>query len=108
MGRLCSMVGSGLARFLCDVGGGRDGYADWESGVSVSTLEQIVEGKKMANPIKATPVVRGKDATRILEEMRNGTPDTPKRIETIRRADSVYRRAAPRHNFVLEDEVEAG
>lgn len=52
----------------------------------------------MAKPIKETPVVRGKDARRILKEMRYGTPDTLKRVETIRRADSVYRRASPRHN----------
>ena len=47
----------------------------------------------MAKPIKGTPVVRGKDAARILKEMHEGTPDTPKRVETIRRADKVYRDA---------------
>lgn len=47
----------------------------------------------MAKPIKETPVVRGKDAVRILEEMRNGTPDTRKRIETIQRADRVYQKS---------------
>ena len=51
----------------------------------------------MAKPIKATPVVKGKDAVRILEEMRHGTPGTPQRVETIRRADRVYQRASPLH-----------
>lgn len=50
----------------------------------------------MATRIKATPVVRGRDADRIIEEMREGTPDTPQRVETVRRADSVYHRAASR------------
>ena len=50
----------------------------------------------MATPIKDTPVVKGKAAERILTELRHGTPDTPKRIETIRRADNVYRRSSPR------------
>ncbi len=45
----------------------------------------------MAKPIKATPVLKGKDAKRILREVRNGTPDSEKRVETIRRADKVYR-----------------
>lgn len=48
----------------------------------------------MAKPIRETPVVRGKDARRILEEMRKGTPNTFKRIETIRRADRVYQSAS--------------
>jgi hypothetical protein len=52
----------------------------------------------MAKPVKETPVVRGEAARRILHEMRYGTPDTPKRVETIRRADDVYRRTAPRSN----------
>lgn len=47
----------------------------------------------MAKPIQPTPPVKGKDAERILNEMRHGTPDTPKRVETIRRADEVFRRA---------------
>ena len=58
----------------------------------------IAEVNNMARPIKETPVVRGKAASRIIEEMRRGTPDTPKRVATIRRADSVYQRASPRHN----------
>lgn len=29
-------------------------------------------------------------AERIQDEMRDGTPDTPKRVETIRRADAVF------------------
>ena len=37
--------------------------------------------------IRATPTVRGKDAEKILHEIEHGTPDTPQRLETIRRAD---------------------
>lgn len=51
----------------------------------------------MAKPIKETPVVRGKAAKRILNEMSKGTPNTPKRVKTIRRADEVYQRASARH-----------
>jgi len=52
----------------------------------------------MARPTKATPVIKGKAAQRILDEMREGTPDTPQRIETIRRADRVFKRSvAKRH-----------
>ena len=40
-------------------------------------------------------VVTGKDAEIILDEMKNGTPNTPERIETIRRADEIFRRFAP-------------
>lgn len=50
----------------------------------------------MAKPIKPTPTVKGRAAERILKEMRQGTPNTPKRIETIRRADQVYSRAMRR------------
>ncbi|MFG0253043.1 MAG: hypothetical protein ACF8NJ_09245 [Phycisphaerales bacterium JB038] len=48
----------------------------------------------MAKPIKPTPPVRGKDASKIRKEMREGTPNTEKRVTTIRRADEVYRRAS--------------
>jgi len=48
----------------------------------------------MAKPITATPAVTGDAAKRIQEEIRRGTPDTPQRIETIRRADEVYRKAS--------------
>ncbi|MDP2955895.1 MAG: hypothetical protein Q8N53_05705 [Longimicrobiales bacterium] len=44
----------------------------------------------MAKPIEATPVVKGKAAVRIQNEMRSGTPDTVQRVATIRRADAVY------------------
>lgn len=50
----------------------------------------------MAKPISATPVVKGRSADRIAEELRRGTPDTPKRVETIRRAEDVYRKAVTR------------
>jgi hypothetical protein len=47
----------------------------------------------MAKPIRATPVVKGKAADRIVKEMRHGTPNTVQRVETIRRADSVYKKS---------------
>lgn len=47
----------------------------------------------MAKPITATPPVTGEAARRIQEEMRHGTPDTPQRVATIRRADEVFRRS---------------
>jgi len=50
----------------------------------------------MAKLIKATPVVKGKDASRIVRELQEGTPDTPKRIETIRRADEVFAKTTRR------------
>ncbi len=46
----------------------------------------------MAKPIRATPPVTGEIARQIEREIRQGTPDTPKRIETIRRADEAFRR----------------
>jgi len=46
----------------------------------------------MAKPIPATPVVRGGDAERIAKEIRDGTPITRERSETLRRADEVYRK----------------
>lgn len=48
----------------------------------------------MAKPITATPPVTGQEARKIQEEIRRGTPDTPKRVETIRRADEVFRKAS--------------
>lgn len=47
----------------------------------------------MAKPISATPPVTGEAARQIRDEIRRGTPDTPKRVETIRRADEVFRKA---------------
>lgn len=35
------------------------------------------------------------DKRRIVAEMKRGTPNTPKRVETIRRADEVYRKSKP-------------
>lgn len=46
----------------------------------------------MAKPIPVTPTIKGKAARIIIEEMQHGTPDTPERVETIRRADEVYKR----------------
>lgn len=39
--------------------------------------------------------IKGKDAERILKEIKEGTPNTPKRVETIRRAEEVYRSTKP-------------
>jgi hypothetical protein len=50
----------------------------------------------MAKSIKATPVVKGRAAERIRSEMRHGTPDTPARIQTIKRADLVFSAASAR------------
>lgn len=44
----------------------------------------------MSKHIPVTPVIKGKDAERILDEMLNGTPRTPQREETFRRAKEVY------------------
>ena len=52
----------------------------------------------MAKPITATPPVKGKAAKIIQREILRGTPDTPERRETIRRADEVYCKASPRTN----------
>ena len=46
----------------------------------------------MAKPITATPPVTGEAARRIQNEIEHGTPDTAKRVETIQRADEVFRR----------------
>jgi len=43
-------------------------------------------------PIRATPDVTGADADAIRKEIEEGTPNTPERVETMRRADEVYRR----------------
>lgn len=57
----------------------------------------------MAKPISATPLVTGKDAELIMHEIEHGTPDTPKRIATLRRADEVYRRMMSLDRPVLSD-----
>jgi hypothetical protein len=51
---------------------------------------------KMAKPIRATPPVTGETARVIQKELREGTPNTPERVETIRRADEVFRRSVGR------------
>jgi len=40
-----------------------------------------------------TPPVTGDIAPRIEKELRNGTPNTPERVATIKRADEVFRRS---------------
>jgi hypothetical protein len=50
----------------------------------------------MAQPITATPPVKGEAAKIIQEEIRRGTPNTPERIATIRRADQVFHKASTR------------
>ena len=52
----------------------------------------------MAKPISATPIIRGKDAEIILAEIINGTPDTPERIELMKRADELYNRLFTKEN----------
>ena len=49
----------------------------------------------MAKPIPATPTLFDEDALNLLNEIRNGTPDTPERIELIQRADELYERIKP-------------
>ena len=49
----------------------------------------------MAKPITTTPTIKGKDAERIAQEIRRGTPNTPARERMIRESDCVYRRFAP-------------
>ena len=46
----------------------------------------------MAKPITATATVSGESARIIVNEIHNGTPNTPERLETIRRADEAYQR----------------
>ena len=50
----------------------------------------------MAKPIKATPVIKGKDAERIAKEIRDGTPRTKQREETLERAKSVFQQSTDR------------
>jgi len=52
----------------------------------------------MAKPITATPPVTGEAARVIEREIVRGTPNTPERIVTIRRADEVFRQASSQTN----------
>jgi hypothetical protein len=45
----------------------------------------------MAKPITATPIVTGSAALKIWQEMRDGTPNTPERVETFRRAEAALK-----------------
>ena len=48
----------------------------------------------MAKPLlKATPPVTGAIAKEIRKELREGTPNSPQRITTIKRAIEVFRRS---------------
>lgn len=40
-------------------------------------------------------IIRGEDADRIIDEIENGTPNTPKRVETIERAQRVFEAHMP-------------
>lgn len=40
----------------------------------------------------ATPTVSGRDAEAVWHEIEHGTPDTPQRVERIRRADALFDR----------------
>lgn len=50
----------------------------------------------MAKPITPTPRVTGDAARRIFVEVNRGTPDTPKRVETIHHAREIYKTAQRR------------
>jgi hypothetical protein len=43
----------------------------------------------------ATPEVTGEAARKILKEIKEGTPNTPERIEMFRRADETFRNLNP-------------
>ncbi|MES2305172.1 MAG: hypothetical protein V4558_06680 [Gemmatimonadota bacterium] len=45
----------------------------------------------MAKPLTPTPAVKGKQATKIQNELRRGTPDTEQRIRQIDRADRLFK-----------------
>ncbi len=47
----------------------------------------------MAKPLTPTPPVTGEIARQIERELREGTPNTPERIATIKRADEAFRRS---------------
>lgn len=67
---------------------------------SAVPLEESADAMERAADLLRAPspttegAVTGADADRIVNEMVNGTPDTPERVETIRRADEVYRTAS--------------
>lgn len=46
----------------------------------------------MARPIQATPTLYGEDAKRVIDQIINGTPNTPERIERFRRADELAKK----------------
>lgn len=50
----------------------------------------------MAKPMSPTPIITGKAARRIQREIVEGTPNTRKRIATIKRAVEVFRRTQGR------------
>lgn len=54
----------------------------------------------MAKPIRGTPPVKGRDAVRIIKEIREGTPRTPNREETLQRAARVFRESTEKSNWV--------
>jgi hypothetical protein len=51
---------------------------------------------RMAKPISATPVVKGKDAELIQRELVRGTPDTPQRVQWMRDSDNLFKRVNER------------
>jgi hypothetical protein len=66
--------------------------------------EQYLAGLKKGRALKHANVMHdiiandtaSTGADRIQSEMVHGTPDTPRRVETIRRADAVYANASDR------------
>ena len=64
--------------------------------------EMEARGEEIDETKGFSPFWKGKSKEKsftdvILDEMKNGTPDTEKRIETIRRADEVFKKNKPTH-----------
>ncbi len=56
----------------------------------------------MAKPIKATPVIKGRDAARIVRELREGTPPTEKRAATLKRARETFERSSAKSKWASQ------
>lgn len=51
------------------------------------------QGGYMAKPIRPTPPITGEAAREIQRELRDGTPNTPQRLEIMKQADEVFQRS---------------
>lgn len=56
----------------------------------------------MANPIKETPVLYGKDARRLAAEIANPIPFSKERIEEIRQSGILLRQSLERGRIIQE------